>query len=994
MMNRKILLTIAVAAMMLPIFVSLSSGEAEGASNGHKVLFDMGNGTTVWANVSVESGDNTIDKVLQRTAANTDGITYVSSGSSITVNGIVQTVIGGPDTGGTLSVSGTTGRTVTSEWHVFRWDGTGHAWVPAAASDAYSSSAPFDIAVAFYPSGIVPAETPEHQNAWTMIRGNAEQTGEQTYIPVSADDVSVAWAETRYGQSGVHASVLTAQGFIFAKFSSGALGSYAGPAVRCYDKEGNMIWEFRYQGIASYETTTPLIAGDSIFIQGAMGRIFKFNWKTAAGTFDENNAIVKKITVPQVIAGAPLEGMSYAAGPGSFVMDSGCIYMACTSGMVYCMDTELELIWSRQMGGRSYYMSPTVFDGYLTIGALNGRLYVMDKKNGMIIDEKVVYTEPYSASTPGIIRGSVASPVVIRKSDGKYRLLFSVSSGRGMDSLAGGIGIYEFDGTGLTRIYLTVDMTTFGLVTNYVQRVVNSEFQGIYFGTQTKGLFRMDIDGNYELMNSTMYSSKAPPVLVNGDSIFLVSYEPRKPIYQVALDGTILTSYTPEISSAMVNYSMSPVVIVDGMVFTGNDSSLIAMSGAFFAYIPPETPEPPWTSSPTSVASVIIIVIVLIIVSIYVIMRLMGIKRPFSYINSKFSHYVGGDDLRHNAKNRHRLLVMTAAGAVITFAVFIICLCNGPTSSMSLENMFSSLFSAISKGGSGLNYDELMVYESRLPRTLMALLIGIGLSIAGCMYQAIIRNPLVDPYIMGVSAGAGTAAVAVIGFNFTLFGLFPMHSIYLTALCAMVGGTAAFFATMLIAEKAGGTSLNYVLAGIVIGLALSSIQTLMLSMAGHTVSNALGWLFGSFSNVSWDHVSIIFFPVLALSFVPLLWAKEFNLVLLGEDQAKQMGLNVRRFSRLMLIMASVLTALCVAFVGIIGFVGLVIPHLCRMILGGDHRLVLPASIATGGALMMLADLISRTVYMGHELPVGAITTMIGVPVFAYLLIRRGKLYEG
>jgi iron complex transport system permease protein len=185
-----------------------------------------------------------------------------------------------------------------------------------------------------------------------------------------------------------------------------------------------------------------------------------------------------------------------------------------------------------------------------------------------------------------------------------------------------------------------------------------------------------------------------------------------------------------------------------------------------------------------------------------------------------------------------------------------------------------------------------------------------------------------------------------------------------------------------------------VLAGVVVGLAFSSVQTLMLSMAGHSVSNALSWLFGSFANVSWNQVFLILIPGLSLALVPLIWAKEFNLVLLGEDQAQQMGLNVRRFNRVMLIMASILTSLCVAFVGIIGFVGLVIPHLCRMMLGGDHRLVLPASIAFGGALMMVADLAARTLYLGIELPVGAITTMIGVPVFAYLLIRRGRMYEG
>ena len=131
-----------------------------------------------------------------------------------------------------------------------------------------------------------------------------------------------------------------------------------------------------------------------------------------------------------------------------------------------------------------------------------------------------------------------------------------------------------------------------------------------------------------------------------------------------------------------------------------------------------------------------------------------------------------------------------------------------------------------------------------------------------------------------------------------------------------------------------------------------------------------------------------------MSLVPLVWAKEFNLVLLGEDQARQMGLDVRRFNRWMLILASVLASVCVAFVGIIGFVGLVVPHLCRMLLGGDHRLVMPASMVVGAALMIAADLFSKMIMAPMELPVGAITTVIGAPVFAYLLIKKGRMYDG
>jgi iron complex transport system permease protein len=198
---------------------------------------------------------------------------------------------------------------------------------------------------------------------------------------------------------------------------------------------------------------------------------------------------------------------------------------------------------------------------------------------------------------------------------------------------------------------------------------------------------------------------------------------------------------------------------------------------------------------------------------------------------------------------------------------------------------------------------------------------------------------------------------------------------------------------MLLALKTGGKSVNYVLAGIVIGLVFTAVQSLLMIDAGTKVASALSWLYGSFSTMSWDKLWLVLIPSISLSFIPIVWAKEFNLILLGEDQAKQMGLNAKHFDAVMLIIASVLTSFCVAFCGIIGFVGLVIPHLSRMILGGDHRLMLPATMAFGGFLMVAADLLARVLLSGYELPVGAITTMIGVPVFAYLLIKRGRSYD-
>ena len=324
--------------------------------------------------------------------------------------------------------------------------------------------------------------------------------------------------------------------------------------------------------------------------------------------------------------------------------------------------------------------------------------------------------------------------------------------------------------------------------------------------------------------------------------------------------------------------------------------------------------------------------------------------------------------------------------------IFLMSLAYGPGGNLTLLETLSALISAISKGGHNLSMYEIFIYHSRLPRALGALAVGIGLATAGVLFQAVIRNPLVDPYITGVSSGAGLAAVIGIVMGSSVGFLFG--STFMIPIMAIIGGLLAFGATMLIAEKSGGSPVNYVLAGVIVGLALSAVMTLVLSFADTRLHGAIFWLFGSFTRLDWTNIWFLFIPALLISFMSLFWARKLNLVLLGEDQAKQMGLNVRVFNIKVMVTASVLTAVCVAFVGIIGFVGLVVPHLCRMILGGDHRFVIPASIALGGVLMLLTDFVARMAYIPYELPVGAITTLIGVPIFAFILIKRGRMYNG
>lgn len=360
----------------------------------------------------------------------------------------------------------------------------------------------------------------------------------------------------------------------------------------------------------------------------------------------------------------------------------------------------------------------------------------------------------------------------------------------------------------------------------------------------------------------------------------------------------------------------------------------------------------------------------------------------------KIRGFVNGSGETHLEKKKHATKVMFIFGFGLLLIMFLLSLCIGPNGFINPVEAISSLFSAIGKGGSDLTNTEVTIYSSRMPRALAAIGVGVGLSIAGAAYQAVIRNPLVDPYIMGVSSGAGTFAIASIAYGFTFFGLLGRHSPFLIAVSAIIGGLLAFGLTLILAHRAGSSTNAYVLSGVVVGLVFGAVQTIMIIFSGNALTNTMLWLFGSFSQITRLDVICIVVPVAILTVCIMRYSKELNLVLLGDSQARQMGLNVKRFNAMMLIIASILASFCVAFVGIIGFVGLVIPHLCRMIFGGDHRIVLPASIAFGGSIMIGADLLARMIMPGLELPVGAITTLIGVPVFAYLLIKKGKIYNG
>lgn len=337
-------------------------------------------------------------------------------------------------------------------------------------------------------------------------------------------------------------------------------------------------------------------------------------------------------------------------------------------------------------------------------------------------------------------------------------------------------------------------------------------------------------------------------------------------------------------------------------------------------------------------------------------------------------------------KGKARLVLVIIIGILALFLVLMVSLAFGPVK-MPLGEVWIALVNIIERGPQ-TGYERI-IYYLRLPRVIGAFFIGMGLAMAGAVFQAIIRNPLVDPYITGVSSGAGFGATVAIT---STIAITSVSGMYIIPVGAFVGGLLAFGLTFIIAESSGGRAINYVLGGVIVGMGFGSLTTIFMILSDDRVHDILYFLFGSFVGINWDNLWIIVVPIVLMSIIILLYARELNVVLLGEEQARQLGINVRRFNFTMLVLASLLTAFCVAFVGIIGFVGLIVPHTARMIVGGDHRLLLPASMVIGALIMSIADLIAKLAYVPVELPVGAIMTMIGVPFFAYLLIRRGKEY--
>ena len=275
--------------------------------------------------------------------------------------------------------------------------------------------------------------------------------------------------------------------------------------------------------------------------------------------------------------------------------------------------------------------------------------------------------------------------------------------------------------------------------------------------------------------------------------------------------------------------------------------------------------------------------------------------------------------------------------------------------------------------------DEI-IWHIRLPRVLLAVLVGLSLAMAGTTFQCLFRNPMADPYIIGVSAGAGLGA--------TLAIVLHLRLLHFSAVPPMAFVTAMLttFAVYGLAKRGRSVSVvTLLLAGIAVSSFLSAVISFLMVLGKEGLQQAFLWLLGGLSERGWGHVEMILPYALVGSLVLFIFARDLNILLLGEESAEHLGIDVERLKKIMVAAATLMTAAAVSVSGLIGFVGLIVPHMMRIVVGPDHRRLLPAAALGGAIIMVWADTFARSALQAGEIPLGVVTALLGAPFFIYLL---------
>lgn len=328
------------------------------------------------------------------------------------------------------------------------------------------------------------------------------------------------------------------------------------------------------------------------------------------------------------------------------------------------------------------------------------------------------------------------------------------------------------------------------------------------------------------------------------------------------------------------------------------------------------------------------------------------------------------DTIKRLAKRRILILLVLA---VLACFGGIISIMKG-----SVNVPLNEIIAAMTGGSAGMH--QQIILNIRLPRTIVAGLVGVNLALSGAILQAVMKNPLADPHIIGISAGAGIMGIFIML-------LFPDLSWLITP-AAFAGAMGAAILIYILAWKNGIQPIRIILAGVAVSAFLGAGISALMIIYSDRVHSALMWMVGGLSARSWPQVMIIWPYTLAGMIFTLLAARHLNILQLGDELAKGLGLRVERTRLILTAAAALLAASAVSVVGLLGFVGLIVPHAARLMIGSDYRYLLPAAIFLGAATVMLSDTFARVAFAPVELPVGIIMAAIGAPFFLFLLRRE------
>ncbi len=341
---------------------------------------------------------------------------------------------------------------------------------------------------------------------------------------------------------------------------------------------------------------------------------------------------------------------------------------------------------------------------------------------------------------------------------------------------------------------------------------------------------------------------------------------------------------------------------------------------------------------------------------------------------------------RQSAKTalRTRACISVLVLLVLSFFALLLAVAWGSTG-FKVREFLEYLFTGASNA-------EVILFKIRLPRALLSYLVGGGLAVAGCCLQGVFKNPMADSHILGVSAGAGFGAAACIAFGIggASFGIaaFGLGNV---ALGALIGGMLAVLFVVQFARIGRRVSTSALLLS---GIAVSSLFTALTSgimiLHRESMEQVVFWTLGSFTAASFEKVRFAALLILPCAALCMLFARPLNIMLLGEEDARMLGVDPVKTTRILVLLTTLLAAGCVSVSGIVGFVGLMLPHTLRLMTGPDHRLLLPCSFLGGGVFLCLADMLARSLFPPLEIPVGVLSALFGVPFFLYLLRRQGK----